>query len=169
MDGRQLRVGVVATVLTVGLAACGGDGGKDTARPATTERESRRAVGLAQPVYPRCVPPGFSKPRVRQLEEGDEPGSQSTWSLTYNRLRPSRPTQTTSVLIIEVAADTPLPRKPRPPARVVAISGRRVFFRSPSATTRAFAAEWKTSRAYYSAVANGREPAAIRRFIACLP
>jgi hypothetical protein len=162
MYGR--RISCFAVVGVCLLAACGNDeGGDDKGASATDDK-------LDRPVYPRCGTDGFAKPTVQELESPGVDGH--VWSVRYTRRgsanQAPQPGQTTSLLVVESPPATALPKNPGLLKEQV-IADRRVLFASPTPKSRVFAAQWKTKRAFYSLLANGKQETTVKRFIACLP
>jgi hypothetical protein len=153
MDGRRLTSLGVACCMCGALAACGGD-----------DDDGDR--GLTRAVHATCGTEEFARPRTSELTPAGS--DRRSWRVEYRRNRPPRPGQTQTVLIIEVASSI-APPKPAPGSENLVIAGRRVSFRSPAPTAPGFAAQWRTERAFYTLVADGKQPATVRKFISCLP
>lgn len=151
---RTAALAVAAGCLLV--AGCGGGNSKPG------------EAGLARPVYPRCVPGKFAKPRSMPVKG---PNGGRAWQVAY--LYPPPPAapplrgQTTNVLIAEQSPE--LSRGRIRQGTEMVIAGRHVSFHRPDSRGPVFAAQWKTSRARYVVLANGSRDATLRGFIRCLP
>jgi hypothetical protein len=140
------------------LAGCGG-----------ASKNAKSAARLDKPIFPGCGTEGFPKPQVRPVTP---PGGGRVWTVGYTRkyspLRPARPGQTTNMAIIEYP---PIGRQNSPAKGLTqtTIAGRRVGLRTPDKRNPAFVAQWNTSAASYTVLANGTNPTTVRRLVACLP
>jgi hypothetical protein len=97
----------------------------------------------------------------------------TSWSLQFNRAPSAHGPaagQSPTVLVLELAPTAPA-STPGPGVRNTTIAGRRVALRlpKPHEINPSFSATWRTTHAYYSAIANGTDPEAITHVIACLP
>lgn len=148
---------LTSLVVLVGLGGCGSD-------PSKIHRPSAQ---LARPVYPTCLPAGFSRPTAQHL--ASERGA-SFWTLRFaRRLGPSarpKPETTTTILVAEFSPQTKSGKIKGAPE--VNIAGHRVHFRA-SARPLSSGAQWATRRARYALVANGAETSLVKQLIGCLP
>lgn len=168
MDGKAgVRGAVLCTSLTLAAGCGGGENAADKSTPA--KNPSGRASadrGLPAPIEPTCGLDGFKKSRVMPMTSGPE--KTRAWSLEYARARPSRRAGETTTLVLVEVAPAPLPAR-EPGVRVLDVSGRRVQLRPPANPGGFFSAQWRTSRALYSMLANGTGTQTLRRVIGCLP
>lgn len=161
--GAQARYGsVTLSCLCLLVSACGGD--SDRREPGAAQS------GVERPLYPTCGTEGFARPRPKDVTTPDTRGR--AWSLSYRRSpggAAGGDASTTFVLVLETSPTGPRPEPKDPKVRRVTIAGRRVLFRAADERSENFSAQWGTSRAYYTVLANGRTSATIKRFIRCLP
>jgi hypothetical protein len=155
VDGRRsiLRIAVLAACAAV--AGCGGGDDKDT--PPENPRTLKR------PILAPCAAPDFAKPRITRAQT-------SVWSLQYTRVKkpPRRETGASrTVLLVEYPPAAPRSRKFG--GKQVRLAGRRVAYNDPSGKSPFYTAQWRTKRALYTLLADGTHPAAVKRFIGCLP
>jgi hypothetical protein len=168
VNGTARILALLALVTGIAVAGCGNSGEKKASGGNGSGKTPRRSgPSLSRPVYPRCAFPTFAKPTASPTTAF---GGSKAWQLSYRPQPLSRtppPEQTSNVLIVEQSPVLPPPSVTRGHATVVA--GRRVSLRAPDATSDGFVAAWRTRRARYVVLANGKRPATLKRFIACLP
>jgi hypothetical protein len=163
--GRGAQVGVLL-VASVLVSGCGG--GDDGGKSGKAKKSRGPAPGLARPVYPTCALAGFKKPHVTQVPG---PGGGRAWQIGY---RPTKanfqklgPGDTSIILLVEQSPK--LPRSGVQGGHDVTIAGHSVSLREPDAKAKVFVGQWKTQRARYILLTNGRSPAKLRQLAGCLP
>jgi hypothetical protein len=160
MDGRRSAAAVAMLAACAAVVGCGGDDKKDTGSDA-----AKAARTLKRPILAPCAAPEFAKPRITRPQN-------NVWSLQYTRVkRPPRRQRGASrtILLVEHPPGVPPSAEFGRGAKQVRIAGRRVAFNQRSAKSPFYSVQWKTKRALYTMIADGRHPAAVRRFIGCLP
>lgn len=147
------------------VAGCGGDDGDGKGSDGKRSR-----LNLDRPIHARCGTEGFAKPRITPVGTGDEGGN--AWSLHYSLSpagkRKAKTGDTTTMLIVEFSPDAPKPKQSGGLQKIV-VAGRQVELRPAGGRARVSLAQWKTKRATYTGVADGRKPTTLKRFIACMP
>jgi hypothetical protein len=168
MGGRRISCAALALGAWL-LVGCGDDGDDKTGK--ANAKAGKSAPGqLERPVHARCGTEGFARPKVAQVPSDGVGGP--VWSLQYVRRgtagQPPVEGQTTLVLVVESSPAIKLP-KPTAVLKEQVIGGRRIYFAPPAGKVTVFTAQWKTTRAVYSLVANGKQTTTVKRFIACMP
>ncbi|MDQ4040601.1 MAG: hypothetical protein M3141_02490 [Actinomycetota bacterium] len=144
------------------LAACAavaGCGGGDDDKDAPPENPRT----LKRPILAPCAAPDYARPRITRAQP-------SVWSLQYTRVKPPRRREagaSKTILLVEYPPAAPRSRKFA--GKPVTLAGRRVTYNDPSSKSPFYTAQWRTKRALYTLLADGTHPAAVRRFIGCLP
>lgn len=171
MDG--MRAICAAGALAVGgwLVGCGDDEDKKKSKSESAAKAAQvNKKGLPKAILPTCGVKQFPpKPQVRSVPT---PDGGHVWSIGYtmdaSRAAKLKPGASTSIVIIEYPPAGPAAAKG---AKFQTIAGRRVAFSSPGKKQKvgAFTAQWKTDRARYTVLANGRDPSTIKGIIPCMP
>jgi hypothetical protein len=167
MDGRTfIGAAVALTSWTLALSGCGG---KD--EPVKTTPARLPATGLQRPIFGRCIVQGFATPQITEITSRETAGR--AWSLRSDKRTAVRG-RVNVVLVVEFAPSAPLPKGQNPGTRKTMIAGHSVALRAPITGSAVYTAQWKTSKATYTAIIGSANqgipphPATVRQLVACL-
>jgi hypothetical protein len=166
VSAARLTSSLSAVAACIAIVGCGDDSHKAStvthAKPTAATRP-----GLSHPVYPRCEFPTFTKPKVSKAATPPQDGQ--SWLLSYLPLplAPVRHGQTYTVAIVE--RSPAVPNRGVKGGRTVILAGRRVSLKRPTGKFTVYIAGWKTARANYLLLANGKGQETLKEFISCLP